>query len=311
MNPSIQQLRVFVAVAHSRSLAEASERVHLSQPAISIALRKLEESVGGALFARTTRQLLLTPEGKTFLPIAIRLLNDWNEAFEDLNDQFSKQRGKVTVAALPTLAAGLFPSVIKRFHEAYPRINLSLHDVLADQINQMVREGRADLGLSVPPQNADDLGFEPVLDDSYVAVCPEGHPLLEQPEVAWRQLADYPFIGINRLSSSRQDIDRIMASVGRSLDILCDARQIATVGRMVASGLGISVLPSLSFRQIANDGLAHRPLVKPTFQRALGIVLSKRHPPSAAARALRDMIHAPPTPPVPPTGDRTRHNLAD
>ncbi|MCL5425437.1 MAG: LysR family transcriptional regulator [Gammaproteobacteria bacterium] len=291
MNPSIQQLRVFVAVAHSRSLAEASERVHLSQPAISIALRKLEESVGGALFARTTRQLALTPEGEAFLPVAVRLLNDWNEAFEDLNDQFSKQRGKVTVAALPTLAAGLFPRVVKVFHEAYPRINLSLHDVLADQINQMVREGRADFGLSVPPSDADDLTFEPVLEDSYVAVCPIGHPLLSQSSVAWSQLATYSFIGINRLSSSRQDIDRIMESVGGRLDILCDARQIATVGRMVAAGLGISVLPSLSFRQISTDGIEHRPLIEPTIRRELGIVLSRHHPPSAAATALRQLIH--------------------
>jgi LysR family carnitine catabolism transcriptional activator len=290
MNPSIQQLRVFVAVAHSRSLAEASERVHLSQPAISIALRKLEENVGGALFARTSRQLALTPEGDAFLPVAVRLLNDWNEAFEDLNDQFSKQRGKVTVAALPTLAAGLFPRVITLFHEAYPRINLSLHDVLAEQINQMVREGRADLGLSVPPSDADDLTFELVLEDSYVAVCPYGHPLLAQSAVAWSQLAAFPFIGINRLSSSRQDIDRIMQSVGERLDILCDARQIATVGRMVAAGLGISVLPSLSFRQIATDGIEHRPLVEPTIRRELGIILSRRHPPSAATSALRQLI---------------------
>lgn len=291
MNPSIQQLRVFVAVAHSRSLAEASERVHLSQPAISIALRKLEDNVGGALFARTSRQLALTPEGDAFLPTAVRLLNDWNEAFEDLSDQFSKQRGKVTVAALPTLAAGLFPGVIKRFHEVYPRINLSLHDVLADQINQMVREGRADLGLSVPPSEADDLSFEPVLEDSYVAVCPCGHPLLTQNYVAWSQLSAYPFIGINRLSSSRQDIDRTMQSVGERLDILCDARQIATVGRMVAAGLGISVLPSLSFRQIATDGIEHRPLTEPTIRRELGIILSRRHPPSAATSALRQLIH--------------------
>ena len=203
---------------------------------------------------------------------------------------FKYQRGKVTLAALPTLAAGLFPRVIKLFHEAYPRINLSLHDVLAEQINQMVREGRADLGLSVPPSDADDLTFEPVLEDSYVAVCPCGHPLLAQSAVAWSQLAAYPFIGINRLSSSRQDIDRIMQSVGKRLDILCDARQIATVGRMVAAGLGISVLPSLSFRQIATDGIEHRPLVEPTIRRELGIILSRRHPPSAATSALRQLI---------------------
>ncbi|WP_447895525.1 LysR substrate-binding domain-containing protein [Vreelandella sp. GE22] len=292
MTTSIKQLQVFVAVAQSRSFAEASERVHLSQPAISIALRKLEENVGGALFARTSRQLALTPEGEAFLPIALRLLGDWNEAFEDLSQHFSKQRGKVAVAALPTLAAGLFPKVVKRFHERYPRINLNLHDVLADQINQMVREGRADFGLSVNPQDSDDLTFEPILVDHYMAVFPVGHPLGRQQRIEWAQLGSYPFIGINRLSSSRQDIDRTMEAVNVKLDILCDASQIATVGRMVAAGLGISVLPALSFRQIAVEGIDYRPLHNPETPRELGIVLSRRHPLSSAARTLYEMIHS-------------------
>lgn len=293
MNPSIRQLNAFVAVAQSRSLAEASERIHLSQPAISIALRKLEESVGGALFSRSTRQLSLTPEGKAFLPVAIRLLNDWTEAFEDLDDLFSKNRGKVTVAALPTLAAGLLPGIIATFHDRYPRINFALHDVLAEQVNAMVREGRADLGLSVPPLDAEEFHFEPVLEDRYVAVCPSSHPLLAQPQVEWAQLAGHPFIGIHRLSSSRQDIDRIMADVGKTLDIRCDASQIATVGRMVAAGVGISVLPELSFRQIATHGIEYRPLVQPRIGRPLGIIQRRRHPLSAAAAALREMIVAP------------------
>ncbi|SEL94406.1 LysR family transcriptional regulator [Halomonas daqiaonensis] len=290
MNPSIRQLDAFVAVAQSRSLAEASERIHLSQPAISIALRKLEETVGGALFSRSTRQLTLTPEGEAFLPVAIRLLHDWTDAFEDLDELFSKKRGKVSVAALPTLAAGLLPDVIAAFHDRYPRINFALHDVLAEQVNMMVREGRADLGLSVPPFESEDLAFEPVLEDRYVAVCPLGHPLLERPEVTWHQLAGHPFIGINRLSSSRQDIDRIMAEVGEPLDIICDASQIATVGRMVAAGVGISVLPKLSFRQIAGHGIDYRPLVSPDVSRPLGIVQRRRHALSTAAAALREMI---------------------
>lgn len=290
MNPSIKQLKAFVAVAHSRSLAEASERIHLSQPALSIAIRKLEEAVGGPLFARTTRQLSLTPEGEAFLPVALRLLNDWTEAFADLNERFSKQRGKISLAALPTLAAGLLPGLIATFRSQYPRINLSLHDVLAEQVNLMVREGRADLGFSVPPLASDDLVFEPLLADRYVAVCPLGHPLLAQETLAWAQLVGHPFIGINRLSSSRQDIDRVMTEVGEPLDILCEVSQIATVGRMVAAGLGISVLPALSFRQIAADGIAWRPLVAPEIPRELGMILRRRHPLSAAATALRELI---------------------
>lgn len=290
MNPSIRQLGAFVAVAQSRSLAEASERIHLSQPAISIALRKLEETVGGALFSRSTRQLTLTPEGEAFLPVAIRLLHDWTEAFEDLDELFSKKRGKVSVAALPTLAAGLLPDVIAAFHARHPRINFALHDVLAEQVNMMVREGRADLGLSVQPFDSEDLAFEPVLEDRYVAVCPLGHPLLERPQITWHQLAGHPFIGINGLSSSRQDIDRIMAEVGQPLDIICDASQIATVGRMVSAGVGISVLPKLSFRQITAHGIDYRPLVSPDVSRPLGIIQRRRHTLSTATTALREMI---------------------
>ncbi|MES1924441.1 HTH-type transcriptional regulator ybhD [Salinisphaera sp. T31B1] len=283
-------MQAFVAVAQARSLAEAGERVHLSQPALSIAIRKLESTVGGPLFARTSRQLSLTPEGETFLPVASRLLNDWAEAFEDLGELFSKQRGKVTIAALPTLAAGLLPGLVATLRDRYPRINLALHDALGEEVDQMVREGRADMGLTVPPAATDLLSFEPLLEDHYVAVCPVGHPLLEQATVAWAQLADWPFIGISRLSSSRRDIDRTVGQVGQTLDIVCEVSQIATVGRIVASGAGIGVLPALSFRQISSRGLGHRPLVEPTVARRLGVILRRRDPLSAAASAMLELV---------------------
>ncbi|WP_018717208.1 LysR family transcriptional regulator [Arhodomonas aquaeolei] len=290
MTPTVKQLRAFVVSAQSDSFAEASERLHLSQPALSLAIRKLESGVGGALFARSGRHMTLTPEGQAFLPVAVRLLNDWTEAFADLTELFSKQRGKVTVAALPTLAAGLLPPVISTFGERHPRVNLSVHDVLADEVGQRVREGRADIGVSVPPLDSDDLAFEPLLLDRYVAVCPEGHPLLVGETVAWAALAGVPFIGINRLSSARQAIDRVMAEVGGTLDIRCEVNQIATVGRMVAAGMGISVLPALSFRQIAAAGLGHRPLVEPVIERRLGIITRRRQPLSAAASALHALL---------------------
>ncbi|GAB3674001.1 LysR family transcriptional regulator [Salinisphaera aquimarina] len=290
MNASIQQLRAFVAVAQAHSLAQASERIHLSQPALSIAIRKLEEAVGGPLFARTKRQLSLTPEGEAFLPVAARLLNDWAEAFGDLNELFSKQRGKVTIAALPTLAAGLLPGLVATLRDRYPRINLGLHDALGEEVDQMVREGRADMGLTVPPVASDALAFEALLDDHYVAVCPLGHPLLEQGEVAWAQLAGWPFVGISRLSSSRRDIDRTVAGVGESLDIICEVSQIATVGRIIAAGAGIGVLPALSFRQISGAGIDHRPLVAPTVARTLGLITRRRYPLSAAATAMQELI---------------------
>ncbi len=290
MNVSIKQLRAFLAVAQSHSFAEASGRIHLSQPALSITIRKLEQTVGGPLFARSTRRVVLTPEGESFYPVATRLLNDWTDAFEDLNERFLKNRGKVTLAALPTLAAGVLPPVIADFRARYPQISLSIHDVLAEQITQLIQEGRADIGFSVPPAASDDLLFEPAFEDQFVAVCPLGHPLLSHDTVNWADLAAYPFIGISRLSSSRQHIDRVMAQVGEKLDVLCDVSQIATVGRMVAAGIGISVLPALSFRQISAEGIDHRPLQQPSVTRGLGIITRRRHPLSAAATAMLSLV---------------------
>jgi LysR family carnitine catabolism transcriptional activator len=290
MNVTVKQLRAFAEIAASGSFADAAERLHLSQPALSAAIRKLEEAAGGPLFARSTRRVRLTPEGEAFYPVAKRLLNDWSEAFGDLEELFSKQRGKVTLAALPTLAAGLLPPVLAQFRRQHPRINLSVHDVLAEQVTAMVREGRADIGLSVQPRQVDDIGFEPLLRDRFVVVCPLGHPLLEQSEVRWESLGNYPFIGISPLSSTQQAIDRTMAECEIELDTLCEVGQIATAARLVAAGLGVSVLPSLSFLQVSAEGIDYRPLIGPDVPRTLGIITVSQIPMSSAATAMLEMI---------------------
>jgi len=97
MNASIRQLKAFVVVAQTRSFAQACGLLHLSQPALSIAIRNLEQAVGGTLFVRTTRSIALSPEGEAFLPLAQRLLRDWDSAFGDLRELFGRQRGDAHV----------------------------------------------------------------------------------------------------------------------------------------------------------------------------------------------------------------------
>ncbi|HIX62213.1 MAG TPA: LysR family transcriptional regulator, partial [Candidatus Halomonas stercoripullorum] len=135
MQPTIRQLKAFVAIVEFGSFVEASEHLHLSQPALSIAIRKLEEAVGGVLFNRSPRGVQLTPEGRFFLPMARRLIGDWEEALGDLGELFNKQRGKVTLAALPTLAAGFLPAVLADYRKRYPNIAISVHDTLANQVD--------------------------------------------------------------------------------------------------------------------------------------------------------------------------------
>ena len=113
MNATLKQVRAYIAVAKTGSFAEASELIHLSQPALSLAIKKLEECVGGKLFFRTTRQLMLTPEGEYFLPIAKRLLAEWDDAFTDLNNLFSLSRGQLIIAAMPSFASCELPKLTR------------------------------------------------------------------------------------------------------------------------------------------------------------------------------------------------------
>lgn len=290
MQPSIRQLKAFVAIAEYGSFIDASARLHLSQPALSIAIRKLEEMVGGVLFNRSPRGVQLTPEGRFFLPIARRLIGDWEEALGDLGELFNKQRGKVTLAALPTLAAGFLPAVLADYRRRYPNIAISVHDVLANQVDELVSDQRADIGFSVQPSSSEGTHFEPLVDDHFVAVCPQNHPLLAGETVRWEDLLDYPIIAVSRLSSTRQAIEGVLKDMKSEMNLMCEVSQIGTAGRMVAAGLGVAALPSLSFRQISAEGLEWRPLTDPYVPRALGIITPARTQLSAAAKAMLEVV---------------------
>ena len=162
MNVSIKQLRAFVAIAEAKSFVEAQEVVHLSQPALSISIRKLEEAVGGRLLARTTRSITLTPEGEIFLPTAKRLLGDWDDGFDDLKRLFEKKRGKLLMAAIPSYAASQLPQIVADFHHSYPNIDLNIQDVVAEEVVELVRAGRVEFGVTFDPQDSGDLLFQPL-----------------------------------------------------------------------------------------------------------------------------------------------------
>src|SRR5690349_19963292 len=106
-----RRLKAFTVVAQTVSSARACERLHLSQPALSLAIRSLEEALGGRLLTRTTRQVRLTPEGAALLPHAIQLLADWENVRERMQQRFTLQRGHVTVAAMPSFASNVLPGI--------------------------------------------------------------------------------------------------------------------------------------------------------------------------------------------------------
>ena len=293
MSTTLKQLRAFVAVASTRSLAEASAQLHVSQPAISIALRSLEESLGGALFSRDGRQLTLTPEGAAFVARAQQLLHNWDNTLDAVQQRFRLQQGQLSIAAIPAYALNQLPELLQVFHRRHPDINIVLEDIVMERVVNAVQEGRAELGFSFRPDDLGSLDFVPIADDRFVAVLPPGHPLASKKTLRWRQLAGEPFIAMNRGSAVRRWTDGAFAQSapveGKNTAqprLLCEANQLSTIGRLVQTGMGISAMPALCAAQMQSYGLICKPLAEPVVTHQVGILMREAGALSAPAQAF-------------------------
>lgn len=289
---TVKQLRAFLAVAQSLSFAQACERLHLSQPALSLAIKNLEESLGGQLLTRTTRSVRLTPEGETLLPIARRLLVDWDNTEEFLRQHFTLQMGKVAVAAMPSFAGNRLPAALKAFRDAYPRVNVAVHDVINERVMEMVRERRVELGVAFEPAALDGLQFTPLYNDRFVAVVPASSELARRDALSWADLLGQPFIALQRPSAVRLLLEDSIAALHGKLPVAFESHQLATVGRMVAEGLGVSAVPSLCRGQMEELGARCLALNEPQVERRVGLLHLAGHQLSSAAQAMADVLMA-------------------
>jgi LysR family carnitine catabolism transcriptional activator len=274
-NVSYRQLQIFVSIGQSPTFAQAAEKMCLSQPALSSAIKKMESQLGGLLFSRTTRKVELSPEGRQFLPVAERLIADWQEAFSDLHNLFSLGRGKLSIAAMPSFAAGLLPGILQQFKTEFPNIKLSVADVVMESVIKDVQAGRAEIGFSFEHEKMDGLEFHPILTDNFIAVLPANHPLSKHQMLSWSQIAMYPFVAMNKGSAMRQWIDSFVKIHHLSLNIVVEASQLATLGQFVKHELGVSVVPALCQEQMLSKNLVCLKIYQSGLSKRVGIIRQK------------------------------------
>lgn len=285
-----KQLRAFLAVAKTLSFAEAGAMVHLSQPALSLSIKKLEDGLGGPLLTRSTRSVTLTPEGMALYEAGLRLLAEWDNTVDELQQRFALKKGKVAVAAMPSFAGTLLPKAMLAFREQHPNINIEVHDVIAERVVEMVQQGRIELGITFDPGNNEELNFTPLFDDAFIAVLPPGHTHAGCDEITWPRLLESDFITLQRPSTFRDLMERQLSEQGLVPRITFDAHHLSTVGRMVATGLGVGAVPALCREQMMELGASCARLVDPVISRQVGILTRRRHGLSVAAEELKQML---------------------
>jgi len=289
MNLSSRQLKAFLALDEEKNFTRAAQRCHLTQPAFSALIQSLEEALGVRLFDRSTRKVELTPEGFHFKQSAPRLLNDIEALVGEMREFVSKRRGKVAVAALPSLAAGWLPRICALYADAYPGIELSLHDALLEPCLQQVKEGAVDLALAAEGRDMSGLVADPLCEDRFYLICRQDHVLAKQPEIHLDMLAGEGMIHLGKGSSIRQSLASQPAL--ERLATSYEVDHLATVTGLLVAGLGVSLVPGMTLFHFRHPELRIVPLAQASeIRRRLYVVRRSNRGLSQAATAFYELV---------------------
>ncbi|MCC6242548.1 MAG: LysR family transcriptional regulator, partial [Gemmatimonadaceae bacterium] len=281
----------FVAVAEKCSFTQAAASMHLTQSALSMLIRGLENELGSRVFDRTTRAVHLTDAGSEFLPVATSTLANLQNAVTNAKELADRKRGRVVVAATPLFSSTLLPRLVARYREAYPGVVVVIRDSVADQIQRKVRDGEADFGIGTFENLERELVAEPLMTDTLVVVCPHGHPFARRTQVAWRALAGHPFIALVRDNSVGQLIAASIATANIVVRPAYEVSFLSTAVGLVDAGLGITVMPSYAQSMMHLFRIHARRLVAPSITREMSIITRGDRSLTPAAESLHEFIH--------------------
>jgi LysR family carnitine catabolism transcriptional activator len=266
---SLVRLRSFVTVAEEMQFKRAGERLGLTQPAITIHLQELEEFLGVVLFRRTTRRVELTAEGARFLARVRRAFTELDAGIHEMRDYASPQRGRLVVAAVPSITSKLLPSVFREFGDQFPNVHIDVMELMASEIERAIHDGEADIGIIPRPAKKANLAFAPLFVDRFLAVVPAAHPLARRKTTTLRELSNQPIITMRRGSNIRDSIEMVFVKNKQKFVARYVVAQPETALAMVDAQLGISILPTVYL----NESLSVATVpIKPAIKREIGIV---------------------------------------
>lgn len=288
MDANLRQLAAYVAVAKATSFTAAAVQLGVSQSTLSRAVADLERVLGVRLLERDTRNVQLTAVGQETLRVAESIVHAHRSGMKELRRYLQGESGVVAMATLPSLAAVLLPRLVSAFRRRWPEVAVRIMDGLERAVVGKVLSGDADFAVTTVRAASNRLDHRPLIRDRFRAVLPERHPLAERDELTWEDLAAEPFLAVGPESSVRRLTDAAFAQAGTAATPSAEASNVATVGGLVAAGLGVSALPALVLPLLGPGRIVHRELVGPVVERRLDIVVrARRTLPPAAASFLR------------------------
>ncbi len=290
INFELLDLRAFLGVIDHGGFNRAAEALNLSQPALTRRIQALEAAIGTPLLERTTRRVALTMAGRSFAPLARRMIGDLEESLLGIVGVGGRQGGHTTLACVPTAVVYFLPQAIERFAALHPRIRFRILDLSANDGLESVRNGEAEFGINLIGSSEPDLTFTPLVEDPFVLACRTDHRFASFDTVSWRDLEGEPLIGVSRSSGNRVTLENALAGAKVRLDFQYEVNHLATSLGLVERGLGVSVLPKMATPPFDHPVITTKPIVEPVISRTIGLVERRTARLSPAAQKFRDML---------------------
>jgi DNA-binding transcriptional LysR family regulator len=290
MNLELGDLRAFVAIAERGSFHAAATEIHLSQPALSRRIAKLEATLGVRLLERTTRKVDLTAVGRDFARKVRELLNGLDQSLLGISELAERMSGEVTIACVPSAVRYFLPQVLQEYHGKYPRILIRLVDEGASDVLSSVVRSEVDFGINYIGAQEPNIEFEPVVKESFVVACRKDHELAKRRKLTWAELGKYDYMTVAKASGNRFLLDLALADTPGRPRSFCEVRHVMTVVSLVEAGLGIAAVPELAMPPGDHPMLVSIPLVEPAVTRTVGLIRRRGRTLSPPAQQLYDMI---------------------
>ena len=288
---NIKHLKAFLAVSSELHFTRAAELVFITQPALSALIQQLELDLGVQLVRRHTRQVELTAAGIEFTETAQKLVHDFEQAIHDIQTYKSIKRGRLNIAALPSVCSWLLPPILKQFKLNHPDIRLNVVDIPGQEIIDALKQRHIDFGLSYTQMNK-DIEATKIMQDTLVVVCHCENHLANKKNITWRELADEPMIAMNQGTTIRTLIDSTALSKDMKLDIILEPKLMPTALAYVEAGIGVSILPSSGVSKELSPKLRCIPLSAPAIKREISLLRLKDSALSPAANSFKNLLES-------------------
>jgi LysR family hydrogen peroxide-inducible transcriptional activator len=268
---TVNQLECFRAVARRRHFARAADSLGKTQPALTVHVQRLEADLGVTLFERTGKQVSMTPAGEILLPYAEKILADTVEARVRMAEVHGGTLGVVRVGVIPTIAAHFLPAVLKEFKSHFPNVTVLLREEsTTPRLTELLQSGEIDLSIALRPLRSSGLKPRTLFTEEFCLAVSSQHPLSEQASVPIARLKRETFILYKTPGHNTRELTlQYCRNAGFEPEVAFESEQAETIQYLVASSLGITLLPEMVLRHRTGQNIAMVRIQSPTPRRTV------------------------------------------